>query len=1339
MARIGTRARLYGWICVCLWASGCLPAFETEQVDPVAACEGSGSSHSCADGEVVLAPLTVVRGNGPPSEEQRAFIVDAPGELCVLVVNGGPGGADRASAAQVEIDGTGVVGPERFNPRVEFVSERISITAGQHVVSVRVASRPGSQVTVALRLAAAASLEQRQAAAIDLLSTAALSAGQDALEAMSEEERASLLNTLAWFDDDPLSAALTRGPRGAVTHLSSRFLAFDATPELPASASEQRASAFAQDCHLGRALLALRDTDELRLIRTVERGAGRRRFVFEQRFDGVRVHDVQITLDLDDAGRMVRLDSNAVPGVAPAPGATLARAAGEENALEHVRALDDESLWPGVDPAVESSEEVVVNRLVWTGDDDERRAWQVFVVPTDPAVVGGRREVLVDRTDGSIIGDREYTRFLDSRDRILRGDGLISNDPMDPRPRLGSDPADILWVGGDPCPDVLDPPLVGGTPLDRDLDEAKAAVCLAADFFATRGAERGYPDFRSWIDPTGAGLRLGIGLTPKLSIGLNSNGTLFFAEGAARAESVGHEVIHTVLSASTPLTQFTEGGGDVLDSEGAAIEEHVGDTFGALVEQRFRFRNEDRCLLSDDPDTRDTISRALWDRRPCSLAGEPREWRSMCAPQQDNGGWCEGSARYGDLAYNRYELYGELEGGHGGHPASHTNLGVGNRGVAPLLGLPGARNLDGWLVPSLVREDFERTFLATVTEMTTETDWTRYGLAWQRGALTLFGSIAVSPQEQAVRTAWVGQGLWSMPHPARVFTAGFPPGPLFSTLQGVTPQARPAVTDITLPDGKTRTFVFYRAEGTTAIRYVYQDETPGGEFALAPRLFVGPCDLIVTTPAVPGEPPVPDLPAATEGSPAATSTDSAVFVAWAESTATPGVGILRGAALPIDAVATTGACTDVWERSEPGAERLVRGSPAIISWEPEAELDRVTCAVLDQLGVTPPFRSGAAMGFAIGDCVDIAEIIRDLPPDLGPAFWDIVGTLLETDAARGMPAQHDPERPGTFEAGTTIGHSLDLQPLLTADPQAAGALEGLAEPIGKRFRNARLGFGLPDGFHLRAQLDMNITDPVGPQGLVEQIHLTFSERRLVVAFRDEAGALRITRWSDTRPTDDPSDPTRSIATLEANPNPTDPALAIVEIPSGTVRGSVHARYLYVVYGTSEVVGGVPIPTRLSYRVATRFAMGDPEISESLFAPARRLDTLMETRGVRRTVDYRLARTLRTPAIVGSRGALHLFTVSLQLPTGVPDEMGRLDVERRARESRIRSAVVEVDASGELRPGTERPILLLDTHLVDVDDGRVGEVGAAHVFGARNQLRFYYPQAAQLSIRSRPLP
>ena len=132
---------------------------------------------------------------------------------------------------------------------------------------------------------------ERQAAAISLLSTAASTAGEDALEALSQEDRASLLNTLAWFDEDPLSPDLTRGPRGAVTHLSARFLALDAAPELPPQPSEERARAFADDCHLGRALFRLADTDELRLVRAVERGGDRQRFVFHQFLGESRIHD----------------------------------------------------------------------------------------------------------------------------------------------------------------------------------------------------------------------------------------------------------------------------------------------------------------------------------------------------------------------------------------------------------------------------------------------------------------------------------------------------------------------------------------------------------------------------------------------------------------------------------------------------------------------------------------------------------------------------------------------------------------------------------------------------------------------------------------------------------------------------------------------------------------------------------------------------------------------------------------------------------------------------------------------------------------------------------------
>lgn len=105
---------------------------------------------ACTRGGIVAGPTRVDRTAGPPATETLEFTVPHDGTLCVRVVNGDPS-TSRVSAADIELDGETVFGPDAFNPHVLFLQDRRTIARGNHTVAVRVRSKPGSFLDVAIR------------------------------------------------------------------------------------------------------------------------------------------------------------------------------------------------------------------------------------------------------------------------------------------------------------------------------------------------------------------------------------------------------------------------------------------------------------------------------------------------------------------------------------------------------------------------------------------------------------------------------------------------------------------------------------------------------------------------------------------------------------------------------------------------------------------------------------------------------------------------------------------------------------------------------------------------------------------------------------------------------------------------------------------------------------------------------------------------------------------------------------------------------------------------------------------------------------------------------------
>jgi len=107
--------------------------------------------------EPLLDPAAVfTRSNGKPATEELNFSVPMDGELCVVVSNGlhDPPHGHRVSAAWIGIDGDLVIGPDPFNQNTTEIKSAHTVTAGAHELSVKLASKPGSFLSVQLMLLA---------------------------------------------------------------------------------------------------------------------------------------------------------------------------------------------------------------------------------------------------------------------------------------------------------------------------------------------------------------------------------------------------------------------------------------------------------------------------------------------------------------------------------------------------------------------------------------------------------------------------------------------------------------------------------------------------------------------------------------------------------------------------------------------------------------------------------------------------------------------------------------------------------------------------------------------------------------------------------------------------------------------------------------------------------------------------------------------------------------------------------------------------------------------------------------------------------------------------------
>ena len=1139
-----------------------------------------------------------------------------------------------------------------------------------------------------------------------------LAAHFDSQMALLEKvERAKIANAMAWADEHPLELRVNRGRRHTVTHVSARFLAHDDLPKADPGPTDERAQALFKADGIGSALMALGPDESVELQHQVPLPNDAVKFVYEHRFAGLPVYAGEVVVTLDKAGRLTSFAAGPAASIDPTNQLTVSEKDAVANAIKDLEDRKD-PIWTGLQIELGKVTQMIANVEPWIGVDEDRFVWRVELSGGDGQL--GTREVVVDGSTGKVLTSIEHTSLLDHPDTVQRYSGVIGDEPYTPvgekwfgddryNPMDGSAP----WETG--CASATDSPS-GSTALERDWDETKAALCETSSMF-------GDDDYlwRQWFDPSGGeGVHVGIGLTPFLSGGVNNHrGGIFLAEGVGRAEIVGHELFHSAFVPENRITSFR------ASKESKGIIEHMCDVFGVLLERRFDHRVEGGvCSMNNDPDSMAAAASINLDPesttiayRWCSDEMIERPWRNTCEPMQINSGWCEGAARYADLGANVYDIYGETSGPNN-YVASHTNLGIGNRIYMALLGEESAGFLPGRSI-AMGDDSALELLLNTARTLMGSVDWASYGETMLAAARDMDVGVAPGSIERQLRSYLAAARVWTPPAEVRAEVVVDP------THESQVAAASTFVRVLGSP-GVERTYVFYRPESSSdTVEYVWRDDPAGGSLAAATATWQGPCNL-------PG--------VETKHAVAATGReDGGIWVAWNDAISVGATGTLRVTGLAPGGEATSvDKCGDSWAEVPAAQPRSMIGAPAIADWVSAS--DRTLCEIVeaDFPELELPFRAWGSSGFQAGNCVDIGErippwILKIIPDSVPKFIIDQLFWRLDKGPGAGIPAPFDPHNPNIVSG--RVEHRIPLVTMLD-DPDFEAELAKL-EVVGPRFAEAFATHGAADArtaellFGWKIGLDGDPKTGL-PSGQIETIELRFANAQLIVAFRDPDGALRVVPFTDPRPT-------AEIPLLEANPV-ADPALATasqrVQDPDTGLFAELE--FLYVVYGTEEDDGEGPVPNRLNFRFTGFLDQpGDPEaFSEAIFAPAERLDMIKDEAGLRRRVDYRTLRTLRTPVIAGTRGALDVFVVSLTAPSHEPSD-GPLE-EAYTRGNRIRHVSLDVAIDGTLKWDSERPVLLTNTELSESTPGQAG--GA--MYTQRNILRWFYPNGTQLSVRSR---
>jgi hypothetical protein len=98
-------------------------------------------------GPVLFGPKTFERTAGPPNHTSDTFDVPV-GLIAVVWIQNGDGDGNRATSAQVAVNGTTVAGPSDFNKQIDLIAKTIAVPKGTATLDVSLAGEPGSVITI---------------------------------------------------------------------------------------------------------------------------------------------------------------------------------------------------------------------------------------------------------------------------------------------------------------------------------------------------------------------------------------------------------------------------------------------------------------------------------------------------------------------------------------------------------------------------------------------------------------------------------------------------------------------------------------------------------------------------------------------------------------------------------------------------------------------------------------------------------------------------------------------------------------------------------------------------------------------------------------------------------------------------------------------------------------------------------------------------------------------------------------------------------------------------------------------------------------------------------------
>ena len=202
-------------------------------------------------------------------------------------------------------------------------------------------------------------------------------------------------------------------------------------------------------------------------------------------------------------------------------------------------------LWKGITPEMERVDRVFADLLRIDGRDSVRPAYLILLRPP-VGRLAGLREVVVDALDGTIIASIEKVDLaLSARDQVRL--------PIDPARASEVTDFETHWSGDMECPPRRTDGPAGATPLERDIDESKSAMCETDRYFAARGGEFVSPNYVDWIDRFRNGLKVHLcaEIAGNVSVGINWGARgIGLACGVGRAEIIGHEFGHNLFGGS---------------------------------------------------------------------------------------------------------------------------------------------------------------------------------------------------------------------------------------------------------------------------------------------------------------------------------------------------------------------------------------------------------------------------------------------------------------------------------------------------------------------------------------------------------------------------------------------------------------------------------------------------------------------------------------------------------------------------------------------------------------------------------------------------------------------